>query len=721
MKKIIVFILFCYGYFGLYAQNVLLDRPVLAATLTVFPDMNNQNQYYFLPNKLRLGIGEGGKPQFSFLRFVQNVRTEEGGETKREGDGGGVVHAVVELYVTDEQKKDAERELRRLTKNGEATIMGPIIYKSGTMSLISSIANEKGGYAKSVIGLGPAPLLVGNKAAVSVLLTKDGAKILWESFKTSAPDMSFSFVMSVAGYRSPINAKIEVDYEKIYQSESISLGLKYQSKSVSNSGSRSNGSNQGQQSQGTQSGGNGQEKTQQGGQSAGDRSQAQPTQQRPQPQTEARPAQPTQGGEQRQEPPAAPKVRPSSDVTPSATKTGGQGSLDAFFEFDPKWQVIIDNFDAMIAEEQAALADESKFYLDAELRLAFEEMRQKGEIKVTGATGDANMEKILEIAYSKLIDQMFERVDNGSTSTQDMNSILQAANQRNGEQNNQGNNGQGNNSGGTGTQETDGSKTSLGITFAYQMKKIKKTGRFVCDLNRSMTDELQFRFDENFGKLNCKECFKQVNLDDPLFRQREIQVSVDGLNADQFKKFINFATISLKKTHGNNDITTDEVRVGINDFDKKGNVYRLLYGWKDEKDADKNRWLKYEYKTIWSLFGDYTIEEDWKPSEAFGINVAPPVRPITVDVEASPDLLKAAQVRAVNVKFFYNYGGGEKVEQINIRTEQTVTASKVELLLPQNVYDYEYEILWLLSGNRQIKSGRQKTNNTMLYVDELPK
>jgi len=75
----------------------------------------------------------------------------------------------------------------------------------------------------------------------------------------------------------------------------------------------------------------------------------------------------------------------------------------------------------------------------------------------------------------------------------------------------------------------------------------------------------------------------------------------------------------------------------------------------------------------------------------------------------------------VNVKFYYNYGGGEKVQQINIRADQQTTAATAELLLPQNVYDYDYEITWRLTGNREVKSGRKKSNYTLLYVDELPK
>ena len=48
-------------------------------------------------------------------------------------------------------------------------------------------------------------------------LTKLGAKILWESFQTAAPDISFHFEMEVAGYTSPKRAVIEANFDQIYE------------------------------------------------------------------------------------------------------------------------------------------------------------------------------------------------------------------------------------------------------------------------------------------------------------------------------------------------------------------------------------------------------------------------------------------------------------------------------------------------------------------------
>lgn len=573
----------------LNAQNIYIDKPVLAGKLTYFPDIANPNNYYFLPNKLRLGVGADGSPQFSFLMFVRNTRAEEGSLTSREGEGGGVVHAVVELYISDEEKKDAERELKRIVKNDQATLLGPVIYKSGTMSLISSIANKEGGYSKVILGLGPAPVLAGNKAAVSILLTKEGAKILWETFKTPTPDMSFSFVMDVAGYRSPIAAWIDVDFDKVYESHTINAGLKYRS--------------------------------------------------------------------------------------------GGGGG-------------------------KTSSASGTPIMLGAEVNLMFEEMRQTGAIKVGGPQGDEKFEEIIKICYIKMLDMLFDSANPNQQPQPDFNSMLGSANQLNRN---------------TPTKR-DSTTGGLELSVAYKFKQTRRTGKFRMDLNRSMSDQLKIRFDENVGKINCPTCFRQINLDDPMFRQRGVMVSVDGMDSDQFKKFVNYVSVSMKKTHGNGEITSDEVRIGLPEMEKTGNVFQLQYGWKDEKDAQRDRWLQYQYKTSWSLFGNQVVESDWMNTDNFTINVSPPVRPFGVDIEASPELLKQQEVRSVNVKFYYNPGNGERMEQINVRASASApTASRVEFVLPDGKYDYDYEVTWLLSGNREVKSGRLKGSTTLLYVDELPK
>ena len=108
------------------AQQILLDQPVRAGVLTLFPDATDQAVYYYVSDRPRLAIGENGVPQFSFLRYVDNT---QGPNAVREGEGGGIVHAVVSLTVTREELSDAGRQLQRI-KPG-ARIQGPVVYRSG--------------------------------------------------------------------------------------------------------------------------------------------------------------------------------------------------------------------------------------------------------------------------------------------------------------------------------------------------------------------------------------------------------------------------------------------------------------------------------------------------------------------------------------------------------------------------------------------------------------
>ena len=261
------------------------------------------------------------------------------------------------------------------------------------------------------------------------------------------------------------------------------------------------------------------------------------------------------------------------------------------------------------------------------------------------------------------------------------------------------------------------------LNFAYELKEQKKSGKYVIDLSKATTETVNFRFDENLGSdvAQCKDCFRSVNLDDPFYKQRELLVSIDGLNSDQFKKYINFVTVSMKKTHGNGEVTYDELRVAEKEFkEAQGNPFRLLYGWKDKGDNDRDKWLQYEYETKWSFFGDHEVTKTWTTSDQLGLNLAPPFHPVSVSVEADPKLLQDSKIRVATVKFFYDYGAGEKEEQVTIKGTQEVPAALAEFMLKQSKYEYEYEIVWRLFGNKSVSSGRKKSSDSLLYVDEIP-
>ncbi|MCB0374606.1 MAG: hypothetical protein KDD04_01675, partial [Sinomicrobium sp.] len=574
-----------------------------------------------------------------------NVRSGAAEEENREGEGGGIVHAVIELGVTEDQVKDAQKALQGIAPEG--VIRGPVIYKEGTIALISSFVKADGELSKQVLGIGKAPMLDGQRAAVSIQLTKQGAKILWESFKTPTPDMSISFEMTLSGYREPKRAIIEADFDQIYEHKSFQVGV-------------------------------------------------------------------------------------------AAT------------------------------------------VLAAEIKTAFDDMVKSGAIKVTQIGSDQNLEKIMETAYNKILDMMFQ--PSGGTGTPSLGSLAgltgsgsqpsvldrattmlntartdartentrirrenQAEMDRVAAERRRQDSVAGRDTTNrrpdtryatrTPTSDPTPGRTSgtpdpstnpnlqqeqtvpsFAIALSYEMKRVRQRGKFRIDLNKYTTDNITLRFDKNFGNIKCEQCFRQVNLDDALFKQRELVAFVDGANATDFGSYINFVTLTMKKKHQSGAVTNDEVRIDRNNFNKEGNNFKLLYGWKG--DDDRTKWLDYEYKAKWSFFGGHTVETEWAKNDAGAIALAPPLLRKTITIEADPDVVAESNIRAIDVKFFYKIGNEEQVKSTTLKKDEL--SKTVDIILPKNVNEFEYEVNWTLRGNKRMSSGKQKTNSSVLFVDELP-
>jgi hypothetical protein len=261
----------------------------------------------------------------------------------------------------------------------------------------------------------------------------------------------------------------------------------------------------------------------------------------------------------------------------------------------------------------------------------------------------------------------------------------------------------------------------IAIVAAYELKKVHQRGIFRIDLNKYTTDRLTLRFDENIGDLRGlfadAEHFRQVNLDDPLFRQREIAVFVDGLNAKDFGNYINFVVVHMRKKHSGGEVTDDEVRIDRNNFNAQGNAFKLLYGWNG--DTDRQRWMEYEYQPVWSFFGGQQVESPWRASSAGALDLAPPYQRRLVDLQAEPKAIADAGVRSITVKIYYRLADTEQVKQVTLNVSKNQLADKIEFMTPVDAPDYEYEITWRLTGNRTLSSGRQKASDDVLFVDEV--
>jgi hypothetical protein len=658
------------------AQSILLDQPVRAGELILFPDLNNASVFYYVSDKPKLAVDANGTPQFSFLRYVENVRTGADQPEAREGEGGGIVHALVSLSVSQDQLREAQRALQRVRPG--ARIQGPVVYKSGRFGLVSSFKDTQGNLTKQVVGLGAAPILDGEKAAVSMQLTKLGAKILWESFKTPNPDISFTFEMEMGGFRSPHRALIEADFDQIYEHQAFAAGIASGFLAAEIRGAFDDLRREGA-------------------------------------------IKLTQVGEdEKLDALITTAYNKISDMMFSPMGGTGTPSLDSLAGTANGTPSLLDRATTMLARNREETERRNEV-IRRENREA-DERERAGTTTPTGGTnggqgggapaggtpgtgpasGDASGPVVTPSAAEAGINPPAQNDprEAGRLSHQQANEREAARTPRRQEE----------------------SAPSLAIVATFEMKRIRQQGKFRIDLNKYTSDNLTLRFDENIGDLRSLQGdanhFREVNLDDPLFRQRELVVFLDGLNAQDFGQFVNFVTVHMKKRHAGGDLTDDEVRIDRNNFNQAGNNFKLLYGWKG--DNDRRRWAEYEYQTQWSFFGGRTVQEAWRPATAGAINVAPPYQRRVVDLQADPSAVAAAGVRSITIKIFYDLGGAERVKQVTLNAANGQLSDKVEFMLPADTVDYAYEITWRLTGNQTRSSGRQTTSETLLFVDEVP-
>ncbi len=650
-KNIYICLILCIGWMSFVnAQAIVLDELVKAGDLTLFPSIYNQNEYYYLSDQVRLAKDDNGKPQFSFLRWVENQSTTtEDNYKDTEGAGGGIVTALVELKVSDEQKQEAEQELRRINPRGK--IKGPVMYRGGTVALVSAFNAENEEFSQQVLGLGPAPVLDGQKASVSIQLTKKGSKILWESFKTNTPNIVFKFNMEIEGYNSPIKAKVNFKWEKIYEHKNFQAGVATPVLSAEIDAAMDE-------------------------------------------MMENNTISITEIGEDEDFDEIRNMVMEivrtemfesqENSTTPSLSElTSGSGSRPS----------MLDRATALLNQQRQDYNNQVRAANIASSNTPTP--RSPNNSNTTSGTEDNDDH---EDTADNESDDIEPRAGTAvrRASPEDEPSTVPPYQPR---------------------ETNEPQAPSIAIAAAFRFKSVKKTGTFNLNMEKSLPRNQVINFDEGIGRIKCKDCFHMVNLDDPLYKQREIVAFVDGFNTDDFGQFVNFVSVLLKKKHENGQITQREIRIDRNNF-SNGNLFKFdPYGWKGDKNRGK--WLEYDYKTTWSFFGGHEVSTPWSKREAGSIALAPPFQKKDVYIEIDDTLKEDYQVRFAEVKLYYPQGEKEKVERIRIDLNKDELSKRIGIIQADDQLQYEYEVKWHIKGRSPITQARTATSDETIFLSDI--
>ena len=643
------------------AQEVLLDQMQEAGELKLFPVYGDPKKYYYIPDKVEIPDGPNGKKQFSFLKFVNDdVGSGEGGIQNVEG--GGLVTFLVSFEVPDQMIQRAQAELQG--KVSGAQIAGPLTYREGTFALVSNFQQEDGDWTKRVLGLGTAPVMEGHKAAVSIRLTKIGAILLWESFKQAASDINVSFEMTVGGYRNPYEARMTAWWERVARNRSLNVGARTDFLGV--------------------------------------------------------------------------------DIQDVMRELREEGAIELEVKgeddkLDRLWEMAYGKLATQMFEPSndptmlATLQDDPNVYSNFDRANQFNtEVRQRinTENRQELAREERERQRLLAFADQWALLGDIARGSGGNTTTA---SDGNTTGDDSGSGRRTDGNSSGSGAGGSGAPEGSAptvreanlqTPPSFSLMASYRKKEFRKTGKFELNFKKWTADTQVMRFDENiggFGKrmFNDPAHFRVVNLDDPAYKIREILVQLDGQNSEDFDKFVNFVTVAIRKTHQDGFKHYDELKINRQNFNQTANNFTMKYG--VHGDVDREKWLDYEYRISWNLFGGAEWTSDWVKADDFIIPAVPPHRYREVVIEADPDVFSTEKVRLATVKFKSNLFGNEDIQEITLKPGANTTLSKtIKYAHAPNDYGYLYDISWIKRGNIQLNQEGLNGNAEFIFADELP-
>jgi hypothetical protein len=819
------------------AQQILFDEPVRAGDLMLFRDLTDEKAYYYMPTRPRLATDANGRKQFSFFRWVENAEVKKEAAA-REGDGGGIIHALVTFGVPKEMLQEAERDLQR--QRPGARIAGPIVPKSGTVGIISTAVAPKKNpddpedqpskLAGQVLGVGNAPLLDGDKTSVSILLSKQGAKVLWEQFQMATANLDFAFEVKVQGFRKPQRVLIEADLEQIVKHDSFAAGIAgtwfageikgafdelrkrnvikvtqigalgvgekdsmeerykeaydriiailFEKPGEAGAGGAAapqavtgtDAANKGMMERATEqlkSGRDHAEKIRKANEEIRKRNaeravkrQAAAKAEKEASEKEAALAAAEAAAERAKQRAGSAKSAADALARKSAeaesAKTAAETDKNAATAASQRATQLAEaakNAETRLSELRTAL-DKAR----ADAQAAADDAKAAAEARVTELEGQLQQAEAAATDAKAQADQAKTAADEATTKARDADATIAAAatakrdaddaSQSAGKLRTDAEAAGGGidqlraaansarqsaqtarepaDAAGPDERERDeGSDPGFAVLATYQIRRQRQTGMFRVDLNKYMPEDRTFPFRENIGDLRPlaknPAHFRQINLDDPLYRQREIVAVVDVQNAKDFGEFVNFVAVRLRKKHESGELTHEEIRIDRKNFNEEGAHFKMLYGWKG--DNNRTRWMDYEYQEVWSFSGGHQVEQPWRAWSANSITLAPPMQRRSVDLAADPKLLADNAVRAITVKVFYRpaEGAPEQVRQVTLNAAAPAVAGRIDFVSPPNALEYDYEITWRLTGNRTVSTGRQTTSEAILYVDEPTK
>lgn len=763
LLKVALLLPLALGGLTVHAQEVMVDELVRCGDLICFPSYDDENVYYYLPDQPRIAEKDG-RPQFSFLKYARLEKSGKGGITR--AGGGGILHFLVTYGPTPDRVAKARSSLKR--SNKQARLAGPVLYRKARFALVTTFNKDNREFTR-VATIGKAPVLEGQKAAVSIGLTREGAEVLWESFKTTTPDISLVFETEYDGIRAPYQATLKGDWSKISSTHQVRVGGQYKwfgadidllFQELRRSGAielvvKGEDKEMDKIWQSAQRqllplmfkeiplDATVRREVEKGGFPNLERA---TRLMKSVPARKAKSSRPHASISLTRHPELMAALRTLVEQTlgravPRAAAAGASpDEISKYRQCDsllrsarthhyPQCETL-QAFDCFGSIDTSSLPESYRNQYGKIMRflanrtgISLEELRKGLFTGMDGSCGQGTAAPARKALPPQRPATASRDRARGTTpgkqashrgGRQPPPAARRGRNRRSGP---------GNRSKNGANANKDGMKSPIGLLVSYRMRHLKSSGHFELSLKRYRVERQHFVMSENIGDLYGRyghdpRVFRAVLIDDPVYKQREVLVTLDGQDTRTFGEHVNFVTVQMRKEHESGEITRDEVVITPERFNQSGNRYEFIYGFKGDQDRDA--WLRYEARDVWSFRGGIQIEHPWQERSESILAVASPVLYRTLNIEGDGKVLSDRGVRHGVITFFSHIGGKILSKEVSVRNRGPAPVATVDVPVSRDAPPIEYQVTWYLRDGSKITGPRQPIQGDILYWDNLP-
>ncbi len=185
-------------------------------------------------------------------------------------------------------------------------------------------------------------------------------------------------------------------------------------------------------------------------------------------------------------------------------------------------------------------------------------------------------------------------------------------------------------------------------------------------------------------------CVIATNLNDPFFTHRDINFILDLDAKEMFDEVVNYVTINVRKTRSSGRPFEDHRTIDAAYLKSKGVAARVTYARGDDTNPEA-----YQYQAQWSIKGGnvFPANPKWEKGTWEGVTLAPPVRPLTIELEGDIEALKEQGITRVTAEVHYSQFGKEMSDVIHLSALGNQPIVTKKLFRDRDMDKYAYRLI----------------------------